>query len=127
MEITIYNAIAALCLGMVWCWSYSSNKLVRSIMSNDITVLPLWAFNKEPYFLFSIANLMLTITQFGLPLVIFLYLSLIDAVTVMVMAVLFSISVYSVIKILSKQYLMLNYILSAILTGVAVISFVALV
>lgn len=95
-------------------------------MNNDITVLPLWAFNKEPYFIFSIANIALTLAQFALPLVIFLYLSIPDAVTVILMAALFSTSAYLIIKTISKQYLMLNYILSAILTGVAVVSFVTL-
>jgi hypothetical protein len=117
--------LLAITVGGIWFWSQSSAKLIQLIMQNNVTVLPLWVFEKKFYTSFSIINFILLILQFGLPISLFFILSITTSLFVLFVAFLISIGFTMMFQVIAKGNPMLNYYLGAISSIIFIILLLA--
>lgn len=111
---TSFEILLSITLGGIWAWSIISAKLIQFIMKNNVSVLPLWVFEKKPYTTFSIINFILLLIQFGLPISLFFFFTISETLLILAVAFVCSFFLKFAIKIITRENVMLNYYLSAI-------------
>jgi len=123
----LVEAVTAALIASVWMWSMASARVIKLVMTNRLDKLPLWAFGSIGYSTLTIVNVLLVISQFGLPVaVLFLFERLGRPLTTAVVVIVTGIVASWLIDIAlhdSMQNEILKYFVSSLLVAVTAVSF----
>jgi hypothetical protein len=108
-------------LGATWLWSFHSAKIIRLVMAQNISALPLWAVGTRGYVTLSIINFALLICSFGILVAIFLYYSSGIALRIIIFGFVIAVVLAIVLAFTPSKNPMIYYFVSGVLAiGAAV-------
>ena len=118
---TTLEILVAASMGSIWAWSISSAKLIQLIMQNNLSVLPMWVFEKKYYITLSIINFALLLLQYGLPISLFFFFAITKTLLILLIAYVFLAIIKFTIQLISKGDMLINYYMSAIISIICII------